>query len=241
MIERAHPSEQILHPPSGPRRILVLGCPGAGKSTFARILASRSGLPLFHMDDLHWGESWRRPDEVEWRRVLGEVVARDAWIIDGNYLPCLSLRLARAEMIIVIGAPASLCLLRIIKRAIVIALGSTGDLPAAVRAEAEAGRRVTPTRDFRALLGKVTGFNRRDAVTMIGLIEAGPPKPTVMIYHGGAWGRRAVARHLPARASTRLHWRTAKDAMSVVDSLTCFGNGESPCEPPAPELREARP
>ena len=34
------------------RKILVIGCPGAGKSTFARKLRDKTGLPLYYLDML---------------------------------------------------------------------------------------------------------------------------------------------------------------------------------------------
>lgn len=41
------------------KKILVIGCPGSGKSTFARRLRDRTGLPLYHLDLL-----WHRPDKT---------------------------------------------------------------------------------------------------------------------------------------------------------------------------------
>lgn len=43
----------------GMRRVLVIGCPGAGKSTFARRLRDATGLPLYYLDML-----WHKPDRT---------------------------------------------------------------------------------------------------------------------------------------------------------------------------------
>ena len=40
-------------------KIIVIGCPGAGKSTFARRLRDETGLPLYYLDLL-----WHRPDRT---------------------------------------------------------------------------------------------------------------------------------------------------------------------------------
>lgn len=42
------------------KRILVIGCPGAGKSTFARALRDRTGLPLWYLDRI-WHRSRPAP------------------------------------------------------------------------------------------------------------------------------------------------------------------------------------
>ena len=67
------------------QKVLVIGCPGAGKSTFARALRDATGLPLCYLDML-----WHKPDRThitreEFDRVLAEWLARPAWILDGDY------------------------------------------------------------------------------------------------------------------------------------------------------------
>jgi len=47
-------------------RVLVVGCAGAGKSTFARRLAARTRLPLIHLDQLYWKPGWVEAGEAEW-------------------------------------------------------------------------------------------------------------------------------------------------------------------------------
>ena len=36
------------------KRILVIGCPGSGKSYFAKKLGAFLDLPVIHMDNLYW-------------------------------------------------------------------------------------------------------------------------------------------------------------------------------------------
>lgn len=40
------------------RRVLVIGCPGAGKSTLTRALAETLGLPAVYLDRLWWKSGW---------------------------------------------------------------------------------------------------------------------------------------------------------------------------------------
>ena len=90
-------------------RVLVDGMMGSGKSTFARELAARTGLPVIHLDTLYWRPGWVRPSDDEWRERQRTLVAGDAWIIDGNYNETLPLRLERADTVVFLDTPWWLC------------------------------------------------------------------------------------------------------------------------------------
>ena len=97
-------------------RILVIGSPGAGKSTLSNVLAQRTGLPLFHLDKMHWLPGWIERDRDEGRAELAGVLAQDCWIIDGNYGSVLPMRLARADTVVWLDYPTPVCLGRVLKR-----------------------------------------------------------------------------------------------------------------------------
>lgn len=97
-------------------RVLVIGSPGAGKSTLARALAARTALPLYHLDRLHWLPGWIERNRDEGRAELAEILAQERWIIDGNYGSILPMRLARADTVVWLDYPAWLCLWRVLKR-----------------------------------------------------------------------------------------------------------------------------
>jgi adenylate kinase family enzyme len=90
-------------------RVLVDGMMGAGKSTFARALAARTGLPVIHLDVHYWKPGWVRPSDDEWRERQRALLAGEAWIIDGNYNETLRLRLERAETVIFLDSRWWLC------------------------------------------------------------------------------------------------------------------------------------
>lgn len=92
------------------KRIIVIGCPGAGKSTFARKLSAKTGLPLHYLDML-----WHLPDRTtlsreEFASRLEKITAGEKWIIDGNYLHTISLRLKYCDTVFFFDLPLDVCL-----------------------------------------------------------------------------------------------------------------------------------
>jgi adenylate kinase family enzyme len=100
------------------QRVLVVGSPGAGKSTLAAEIARRTGLPLIHLDQHYWRAGWVETSKLEWRSRVVELIAGERWIIDGNYSGTLDLRLTRADTLIDLELPVWLCVARVIRRSI---------------------------------------------------------------------------------------------------------------------------
>lgn len=98
------------------RRILVLGCPGAGKSTLTRALAETLGLPAVYLDRLWWKSGWVNRTRAEFDARLDAALAGDAWVMDGNYLRTLPRRLERCDAVLLLDYPRRLCLLRALRR-----------------------------------------------------------------------------------------------------------------------------
>lgn len=101
-------------------RILVVGSPGAGKSTLSRALACKTGLPLIHLDAEFHLPGWVERDKAEWVERLTKLIAGDRWIIDGNYGGSLDLRLSRADTAILLDYPTALCLWHVMRRLIAL-------------------------------------------------------------------------------------------------------------------------
>ena len=68
------------------QRVAILGSGGAGKSVLAAAIAERTGLPVVHLDVLYWKPGWTPPPPEEFAAALDDAVAKDRWILDGNFL-----------------------------------------------------------------------------------------------------------------------------------------------------------
>ena len=98
------------------RRVMVVGGCGAGKSTFAKKLSAKTGLPLTHLDCLGWRGNWEKVPREEFDRLLGEAVAREEWIIDGNYNRTIPVRLKRADTVFWFDFSGLRCLAGVVER-----------------------------------------------------------------------------------------------------------------------------
>jgi len=66
------------------RRIALVGPGGAGKSTLARRLGARLGLPVVHLDAEHWHPGWVETPAEEWAEKVRALASGERWIIDGT-------------------------------------------------------------------------------------------------------------------------------------------------------------
>lgn len=89
---------------------MIIGCPGSGKSTFARKLKDAVGLPLYYLDMI-----WHKPDRTtvsreEFDEKLSGIIRQEQWIIDGNYLRTLRPRFEACDTVFLFDIPLSVCL-----------------------------------------------------------------------------------------------------------------------------------
>lgn len=105
---------------SVPERIVVYGVTGSGKTTLARKLAERTGLPWHSVDDdLAWRPGWVAVPDEEQRRRVTRLVADDRWIIDGMFAKWRDIALPRAELIVALDYPRWVSLSRLVRRTVV--------------------------------------------------------------------------------------------------------------------------
>lgn len=111
------------------QRVMIIGQPGSGKSTLARKLGERTGLPVVHIDTIHWQPGWVERSRDEKTRLCHEVEARERWIFDGGHSTTWQNRLARADTVIWIDRSAPLRFWRVFFRTMLSRGRSRPDLP----------------------------------------------------------------------------------------------------------------
>ena len=92
------------------KKVIVIGCPGSGKSTFARALQEKTGIPLYHLDMLYWNADRTVVEKAVFLSRLASVMAEEAWIIDGNYASTMEQRMAACDTVIFLDYPVEVCL-----------------------------------------------------------------------------------------------------------------------------------
>jgi adenylate kinase family enzyme len=98
-------------------RILVMGSPGSGKSTFAVRLSAITGIPVVSLDALYWKPGWKPSDAAEFETRVTETIRLPRWIIDGDYTWWGGeLRRDRADAVVWFDLPRRTCMAGIMSR-----------------------------------------------------------------------------------------------------------------------------
>ena len=97
-------------------RILIIGCGGAGKSTLARELGEKLELPVVHLDKLFWKPGWVEMEKDAFDALLRIEVAKERWIMDGNFDRTIPERLGRCDTVIYLDFSRAACLMGVCKR-----------------------------------------------------------------------------------------------------------------------------
>lgn len=92
------------------QKVMIIGCPGGGKSTFARELHRLSGLPLYHLDMMYWNADRTKVPREVFQERLEEALEQENWIIDGSYNRTLEMRMEACDTIFFLDYPLEVCL-----------------------------------------------------------------------------------------------------------------------------------
>jgi len=122
-------TEQARRELQAAKRIMIVGQPGAGKSTLARMLGKVLDLPVVHIDLIHWHPGWIERDRDEKDRLIAQVHARDKWIFEGGRSVTWPERLDRADALVWLDFSLGVRSYRILKRRIKYIGRTRPDLP----------------------------------------------------------------------------------------------------------------
>ena len=92
------------------KKIIIIGCPGSGKTTFAEKLQKIINLPLYYLDAI-----WHKPDRThisreEYDEKLSEIFKTQEWIIEGNYCRTIEARMQNCDTIFLFDLPTEICI-----------------------------------------------------------------------------------------------------------------------------------
>ena len=100
-------------------RVMIIGCGGAGKSTLARNLGEKTGLPVVHLDQIYWSPGdWQHLEREEFDALLMKELEKPRWILDGNFNRTMELRLERCDTVIYLDFNRITCIAGWLKRVI---------------------------------------------------------------------------------------------------------------------------
>ena len=97
-------------------KVIIIGCPGSGKTTFAEKLQKCTGLPLYYLDAI-----WHKPDKThipreEFDQRITEIFSEEKWIIDGNYKRTIEMRIKECDTAFLFDLPTEVCLQGVTER-----------------------------------------------------------------------------------------------------------------------------
>ena len=98
------------------KRIIIIGCAGAGKSTLARQLGQKLNLPVVHLDKIFWKPGWVEMEKDQFDAAIRTEMEKEQWIIDGNYSRTLAERIRQSDTVIYLDFRRMTCLWGAIKR-----------------------------------------------------------------------------------------------------------------------------
>ena len=92
------------------KKVIIIGCPGSGKSTFGRKLRDATGLPLYHLDMMYWNEDRTTVSKEVFLKLLQDAMSKPEWIIDGNYGSTMETRLNACDTVFFLDYNVEVCI-----------------------------------------------------------------------------------------------------------------------------------
>jgi hypothetical protein len=97
-------------------RINVTGTSCSGKTTLARAVCERLGIPAVELDALFWAPGWTPVPEETFRARVAAALAADRWVVDGGYAMIRDLTWSRVDTVVWLDYPLPTVLVRWARR-----------------------------------------------------------------------------------------------------------------------------
>ncbi|MDY1003466.1 MULTISPECIES: AAA family ATPase [unclassified Curtobacterium] len=107
-------ADDVLDPP--PRRVLVAGTAGVGKTTTAQRIARAIGAPHTELDGMYHGPGWTALPDFEAR--VDEVTSAPTWVSEWQYRQVRQLLVERADTLVWLDLPKPVAFVRLLRRTI---------------------------------------------------------------------------------------------------------------------------
>ena len=102
--------------PHRPRRVVVAGATGSGKTTMARRIGAALELPVTEMDALHHGPEWTpRP---EFMHDVESFSSADAWVSEWQYPGAREVLGDRADTMVWLDVATPVTMMRVVRRTV---------------------------------------------------------------------------------------------------------------------------
>ena len=154
------------------KKILVIGCPGSGKTTLSQKLSNLLQIPVVHLDRLFWRPHWQASPKEEFIRLLEVELDKEQWILDGNYNGTLAMRLERCDTVIFLDYPRRRCLYGACRR-ILLGFGKT---------RPDMGNDC-PERFAPSFLRYIWNFRKQNRRKYLGMLHSQNVKKQIIILH----------------------------------------------------------
>ena len=92
------------------KKVIILGCPGCGKSVFSIKLQEKTGLPLIHLDNVWWNSDRTHVSREEFDKRLSDIICGDEWIIEGDYSRTYEVRIKACDTVLFLDFDVETCL-----------------------------------------------------------------------------------------------------------------------------------
>jgi adenylate kinase family enzyme len=151
------------------RKVLVIGSGGAGKSTLARQLGKLLKTEVLHLDKFYWHPGWIETPKASWLNTVEELLNRESWVMDGNFSGTLDIRFKACDTVIFLDMARTLCLWRVLKRALIYRKKSRPDMT-----------RGCPERLRLEFILWIWNYRRRTRPKIIRMLESAPREKRIV-------------------------------------------------------------